>query len=58
MASDPTYVQSEIDGNPVWALAWTISQIVDDKAPIGWSRHIPTAQCLLAHYDIKRKESA
>lgn len=56
MGTDPTYVQAEIDQNPVWQLAWTLSQILDDNAPIGWSGHIPTATCLLANYEIKRKD--
>lgn len=56
--NDPTYVRSEIDANPEWELAFTLSEIENDNAPIGWSRYIGTAKCLLAAYDIKRKNTA
>lgn len=52
---DRTYNRNEIDANPVWELAFTISEIHNDNAPIGWSRYIPLAESLLHHYDIKRK---
>lgn len=55
MANDPTYVKAEIDANPVWELAFALSEIENDNAPIGWGRYISTASCLLANYDIKRK---
>lgn len=55
--SDPTYVKSEIEANPAWELAFTLSEIENDNAPIGWSHYIPTAECLLAAYEIKRKPS-
>lgn len=54
---DPTYVKSEIEANPVWELAFTLSEIQNDNAPIGWSKYIPTATCLLGNYEIKRKTS-
>ncbi len=53
--SDPTYVRDEIDANPEWELAFTLSEIENDNAPIGWSRYISTAKNLLANYEIKRK---
>lgn len=52
---DPTYDRSEIDANPVWELAFALSEIRNDNAPIGWSKYIVTAECLLANYEIKRK---
>ncbi len=55
--ADPTYVKAEIEANPEWELAFTISEIENDNAPIGWGRYITTAKCLLAAYDIKRKPS-
>lgn len=45
---DPTYVKEQIEANPVWYLAWTLSEIQNDDAPIGWSKYISTARCLMA----------
>lgn len=55
---DPTYAQDEIRANPEWDLAFVLSEILNDNAPIGWSRHVLTARCLLAAFDIKRKDEA
>lgn len=52
---DPTYIQDEIQSNHVWELAFTLSEIQNDTAPIGWSKYIWIAQCLLTHYDISVK---
>lgn len=52
---DPTYNQEEIQKNPVWQLAFSLSEIQNENAPIGWSRYIFTAKYLLDAYDIKRK---
>lgn len=51
----PTYDKAAIDANPVWQLAFSLSEIMNDNAPIGWGKYIGTAECLLANYDIKRK---
>jgi hypothetical protein len=53
---DPTYNTDEIEANPIWQLAFSLSQIRDDFAPIGWGKYIWTAECLLKNYDIRRKE--
>jgi hypothetical protein len=53
---DPTYNKAVIDANPAWALAFSLSEIENDNAPIGWSKYIFTAECLLSNWDIKRKE--
>jgi hypothetical protein len=55
--NDPTYVRSEIDANPEWQLAFTISEIENDNAPIGWSKYIGLAKCLLDNYSIQRKDT-
>ena len=34
---DPTYVKEEIEANPEWHVAWVLSEILNDNAPIGWS---------------------
>ena len=53
--TDPTYDRAEIENNPVWELAFTISEIHNDNAPLGWGRYKYLAECLLHHYDIKRR---
>lgn len=55
MANDPTYNRDEINANQEWELAFTLSEIENDNAPIGWSRYLLTAQLLLHHYEIKRR---
>jgi len=53
--NDPTYNREEIDKNPVWQLAFILSEIQNDAAPIGWSKYIWVAKCLLDAYDMKLK---
>ena len=53
--SDPTYDRKQIDANPVWQLAFLLSEIQNDNAPLGWGKFIWPAECLLANCDIKRK---
>jgi len=53
--NDPTYNREAIRANPEWDLAFILSEIMNDAAPLGWSKYIPTAQCLLAAFEIKRK---
>lgn len=55
MKNDPTYNTAEIEANLEWQLAFVLSEIQNDNAPIGWSKYISTARCLLAAYDIKEK---
>lgn len=52
---DPTYELKAIEANPVWQLAFYLSEIQNDKAPIGWGKYIWIAECLLANYEITRK---
>ena len=52
---DPTYNREEIKNNPAQELAFSLSEIMNDDAPLGWGRYIPYAECLLRNYDIKRK---
>lgn len=54
--SDPTYEKEAIKKNPSWELAWTISECINDNAPIGWGNYIPLAEMLLGNYTIKRKQ--
>ena len=55
MGNDPTYVRSEIDANPVWALAFLMSELENDNAPLGWGRYISLASGLLRLYDMEKK---
>lgn len=53
---DPTYDTDEIKKNKVWYLAYVLAQIKDDNAPIGWSRWITTAECLMHNFNITPKK--
>lgn len=53
--SDPTYVKADIAANPVWQLAFDLSEIHNDGAPLGWGKYIVVAECLLILYDMQRK---
>lgn len=55
MQNDPSYETEKINADPVWELAFTLSEIMNDNAPIGWGRYIFVAKCLLDTYEIKRK---
>ncbi len=54
--SDPTYNKELIDANPEWQLAFSLSEIMNDNAPLGWGKYIGTAKCLLANYTIERRK--
>lgn len=53
--SDPTYDNEIIQSNPIWQLAFSLSEIMNDNAPSGWSKYIFCAECLLSNYEIRRK---
>ena len=53
--SDPTYVKAEIEANPKWALAFRLSEVDNDNAPIGWARYIPLAGWLLTTFELTPK---
>ncbi len=44
---DPTYDKEQIRRNGVWGIAFIISEMVNDGAPMGWSRYIPLAKEML-----------
>lgn len=54
--NDPTYNKEEIKKNKVWHIAWVLSEIRNDSAPLGWGSYISTAECLLGTFDIKVKK--
>lgn len=49
------YEQEKIALNPKLQLAWDLAQIIDDRAPLEWWKHVNTATCLLAWYEMKHK---
>jgi hypothetical protein len=53
--NDPSYVRAEIDANPAWRLAFWLSEVDNDNAPIGWSRYIALAQSLLAKFTMQER---
>lgn len=55
MTPDPTYVREQVEGNPIWKLAWTLSEVDNDNAPIGWGQYIPMARWLLETYRLESK---
>lgn len=55
--ADPTYDKEKILANPEWHIAWILSEIRNDSAPIGWGRYLYEAQELLRHYDVTRKSA-
>ena len=57
MMSDPTYVKAQIEANPKWALAFRLSEVDNDNAPIGWARYIPLAGWLLDTFNLIPKET-
>lgn len=55
---DPTYDKNEIAKNQVWQLAFDLSEMQNDNAPIGWGKYIWVAECLLRRYEMKRTPAA
>lgn len=41
---DPTYDELEIEANWVWRIAFLLSELYNDNAPLGWSKYIPAAE--------------
>ncbi len=58
MTTDPTYDTDEIKAKIEWYVAWVLSEIMNDNAPLGWSRYIGQAKCLLAAFDMKPKDKS
>lgn len=52
---DPTYNIEDIKSNPIWELAFTLSEIQNENSPLGWSKYIYDAEILLNKYQIKAK---
>lgn len=41
---DPTYEKDKIESNGVWHIAFIMSEMLNDNAPIGWSKYIQAAE--------------
>ncbi len=46
--SDPTYDRGRIEADPVWRIAFLLSECLNDGAPIGWGRYIWIAKKVVA----------
>lgn len=57
LVPDPTYIKGEIDANPAWKLAFELSEVDNDHAPIGWFRYIHIAAWLLNEFELVPKPS-
>ena len=54
--NDPTYNKTEIDANPIWKLAFWMSEVDNDNAPIGWYKYNILATFLLSKYNLVEKK--
>jgi hypothetical protein len=45
--NDPTYVKKEIEARPEWRLAFFLSELENDDAPLGWGKYIWKAEAIL-----------
>lgn len=52
---DKTYDRKVIDKDPIWKLAFWMSEIDNDNAPIGWNNYIPLARSLTDKYELVEK---
>ena len=55
MAQDPTYDKERIEANPVWDIAFFLSEWFNDNAPLNWSYYIPAAEGLVQRYKVEKK---
>lgn len=55
MISDPTYRMEEINANPVWKLAFFMSEIENTTAPLGWGGYILLAKAILSKYELRER---
>lgn len=50
--SDFTYVKEEIESKREWSLAFRLSEVHNDNAPIGWTHYIGLATWLFANFNM------
>lgn len=53
---DPTMNHDEINAVPEWKLAFELSEVDNDLAPIGWSNYITLANHLIKKYYLEEKK--
>ncbi len=46
--NDPTYELEVINANRLWKIAFELSEYDNDAAPIGWSKYITMASCVMS----------
>jgi hypothetical protein len=51
MTDDPTYIKASINANPEWKLAFWLSEIDNDNAPLGWSKYIMMAKLIIMKFN-------
>src|SRR5882672_192097 len=49
---DFTYVKEQIESKREWALAFKLSEVHNDNAPLGWTNYIELATWLFSHYNM------
>jgi hypothetical protein len=50
----PSYpTKEERKKHPTWDVAFVLSEIMNDNAPIGWKDYLYAAEALVRHYDIE-----
>jgi hypothetical protein len=54
--ADPTYDRTKIRANPVWELAFVMSEIEYDAAPMGWGNYLSLAEGIMANFEVTPKE--
>jgi len=52
---DPTYIVEDIQRDPIWRLAFEMSELDNDNAPIGWGQYIELARLMTHKYEIREK---
>jgi hypothetical protein len=52
----PVYAAAEKGKNPVEDLAWLMSELHNDNAPIGWRGYIPLAAALMERFEMKERK--
>jgi hypothetical protein len=55
--NDPTYDLQKINAHPVWKLAFELSEVDNDNAPIGWWKYFSIADHLVRKYELKEKNA-
>lgn len=52
---DPTYNKNMIDTDPIWKLAFEMSEMDNNYAPLGWGQYIHLATLIFSKYELRKK---